>query len=196
MNKRELLRSFILLIVCNTIVISGFSESTGASCVISFSSVEVTNRNGCSSSNDGSLCVTISYTGVPLNNQFDLSINNGLTWTLGSAGTSTLCKNNLAAGEYKLIIRDRFGCTTAYPGNPVTIEHDICIPDANYKALLVNDTLINTNRDAEIQRSEAVAYTGEMDAGYSSISDLTGLEEFTGITQFSCMDNPAIRKLI
>jgi len=149
-------------------------EAVTTACVINYSSVVVTNRNGCSSTNDGSICVTISYTGVPLNNQFDLSINNGLTWTLGVSGVSTLCKNNLAAGDYKLIIRDRFGCTTTYPGNPVTIEHDICIPDANFKAILVGDTLINTNRDTEIQRSEAKAFTGKLDVGYSSIADLTG----------------------
>ena len=34
------------------------------------------------------------------------------------------------------------------------------IPDANFKKALVRDTLINTNKDAEIQESEAVAYTG------------------------------------
>jgi hypothetical protein len=139
--------------------------------------------------------VTISYTGVPLNNQFDLSINNGLTWTLGSAGTSTICKNNLAAGEYKLMIRDRFNCTTAYSGNPVTIEHDICIPDVNFKTILLSNNLINKNLDAEIQRSEAINYSGEIDAGYSSIADLAGLEEFTGLSSFSCLNNPAITQI-
>jgi hypothetical protein len=195
MKKRKLLRRYILLIGCIIIAVSGFSELTAASCVIGFSSVVVTNRNGCSPTNDASICVTISYTGVPLNNQFDLSINNGLTWTLGSAGTSTICKNNLAAGEYKLIIRDRNGCTTTYPGNPVTIEHDICIPDANFKAILVSNNLINKNLDAEIQRSEAVDYTGEIDAGYSSIADLAGLEEFTSLSSFSCLNNPAITQI-
>ena len=34
------------------------------------------------------------------------------------------------------------------------------IPDANFKAALVGNASINTNMDAEIQVSEAAAYTG------------------------------------
>jgi hypothetical protein len=37
---------------------------------------------------------------------------------------------------------------------------NVYIPDANFKALLVNDAAININGDAEIQVSEAATYTG------------------------------------
>ena len=63
------------------------------------------------------------------------------------------------------------------------------IPDANFKAYLVGNTLINTNAYTEIQVSEATAYTGEIDFVNSSISDLTGLETFTALTYLGCSYN-------
>src|SRR5690606_12670921 len=38
---------------------------------------------------------------------------------------------------------------------------NVTIPDANFKAYLVGNTLINTNEDTEIQVSEAAAFAGE-----------------------------------
>jgi len=66
---------------------------------------------------------------------------------------------------------------------------NVNIPDANFKAYLVGNTLINTNADTEIQVSEATAYTGEIDCVNSSISDLTGLETFTALTYLGCSYN-------
>jgi hypothetical protein len=171
------------------------TEMAAASCVIDFVSLTATNRNGCSATPDGSICVTISYTGLPLNNQFDLSTDNGKTWTPGTLGLSTMCKTGLSAGTYNVVIRDRTGCTVSYPGNPLTLYYNICIPDANVKTLLLNNAAINTNGDSEIQRSEAIAFTGEIDAGDASISNLTGLEEFVNLTSFSCMGNPSLSQI-
>ena len=64
------------------------------------------------------------------------------------------------------------------------------IPDANFKANLVANTLINTNGDTEIQCSEASGFTGTIDCSNSTISDLTGIEAFTAITEFNCSNNP------
>ncbi len=63
------------------------------------------------------------------------------------------------------------------------------IPDANFKNYLVNNTAINTNGDTEIQCSEATAFTGILDVNNSSISDLTGIEAFTEITELKCNGN-------
>ncbi len=60
------------------------------------------------------------------------------------------------------------------------------IPDAAFKDYLISDYDINTNRDGEIQLSEAVNYTLEIDISNLPISDLTGLESFTEITSFNC----------
>lgn len=61
------------------------------------------------------------------------------------------------------------------------------IPDVNFKAYLVGDTAINT--DAEIQVSEASAFTGFINCPNSSISDLTGIEAFTALTKLNCYSN-------
>jgi Leucine-rich repeat (LRR) protein len=63
------------------------------------------------------------------------------------------------------------------------------IPDANFKAYLVANTLINTNIDAEIQVSEATSFTGDIDCSNMSISDLTGIEAFTSLTTLECFNN-------
>lgn len=63
------------------------------------------------------------------------------------------------------------------------------IPDANFKTALLNNSLINTNGDNEIQISEAESFTGEIDCNYQSISDLTGIEKFINITILDCSNN-------
>ena len=48
---------------------------------------------------------------------------------------------------------------------------------------------VNTNGDTEIQVSEATAYTYNINVGLSGISDLTGIEAFVNLTEFSCYGN-------
>lgn len=66
---------------------------------------------------------------------------------------------------------------------------NVTIPDANFKAYLVGNTAINTNMDTEIQVSEASAFTGQMLCQSQNISDLTGIEAFTSLTDLRCFDN-------
>ena len=63
------------------------------------------------------------------------------------------------------------------------------IPDANFKAALVQNLDINTNGDEEIQVAEAEAFTGDINIGARDIYDLTGIEAFTGITLLFCNSN-------
>ena len=62
-------------------------------------------------------------------------------------------------------------------GDPV-----VFIPDANFKAALLADAAINTNGDSEIQVTEAAAYTGRINLIGQGISDLTGIEAFSALT--------------
>ncbi|MEL6557661.1 MAG: HYR domain-containing protein [Bacteroidota bacterium] len=66
----------------------------------------------------------------------------------------------------------------------------VAIPDANLKAALVANTSIDTNSDAEIQVSEASAFTGSLNLDNLSISDLTGIEAFTAATSLDISGNP------
>jgi Leucine-rich repeat (LRR) protein len=66
---------------------------------------------------------------------------------------------------------------------------NVSIPDANFKAYLVGNSLINTNGDTEIQVSEATAFNGSIICNYMSISDLTGIEDFTALTTLRCDNN-------
>ncbi|MBL4705200.1 MAG: T9SS type A sorting domain-containing protein, partial [Flavobacteriales bacterium] len=75
-----------------------------------------------------------------------------------------------------------FGATTLNAQN-------VTIPDANFKAYLVGDTAINTNGDAEIQCSEATAFSGTISCTNLSITDLTGIEAFTSLTGLVCGNN-------
>ena len=66
---------------------------------------------------------------------------------------------------------------------------NVNIPDANFKAYLVGNLAINTNGDTEIQVSEATAFNGWMDCVGYAISDLTGIEAFTALTELWCEFN-------
>ena len=64
------------------------------------------------------------------------------------------------------------------------------IPDANFKSALLNHSpVINTNGDAEIQVSEALAFTGTMNVSNKNIVDMTGVEAFTKMTILNCQRN-------
>ena len=64
------------------------------------------------------------------------------------------------------------------------------IPDADFKnALLTHIPVIDTNGDNEIQHSEAEAFTGALSLDDKNISNLTGIEAFTSVTQLYCHSN-------
>ena len=48
---------------------------------------------------------------------------------------------------------------------------------------------LDANSNGEIDCSEAAAYTGAISVSYHNISDLTGIETFTGITSLDCSHN-------
>jgi hypothetical protein len=66
---------------------------------------------------------------------------------------------------------------------------NVYIPDANFKAYLVENSWINTNGDLEIQESEAKVYDDHLDCGFRNFSDLTGIEAFTNIKTLVCSGN-------
>lgn len=72
------------------------------------------------------------------------------------------------------------------------------IPDANFKAALLDHgagivgsgiSIIDTDGDGEICITEAQAYTGIIDVHNKNISDITGIEAFTALTQLWCNNN-------
>ena len=66
---------------------------------------------------------------------------------------------------------------------------NVYISDANFKSYLIGNSDINTNGDTEIQVSEASAFTGAIYCAGLNISDLTGIEAFTSLTELYCGGN-------
>ena len=66
---------------------------------------------------------------------------------------------------------------------------NVNIPDANFKAYLVNNRAINTSADTEIQLSEANSFNGNINCSSYNISDLTGIEDFIALEILQCDDN-------
>jgi len=66
---------------------------------------------------------------------------------------------------------------------------NVNIPDANFKAYLVGEPLINTNLDSEIQVSEANIFNGTISCENMNITDLTGIEYFINLTGLYCPYN-------
>ena len=65
----------------------------------------------------------------------------------------------------------------------------VYIPDVNFKACLVGNSAINTNGDNEIQLGEATSFNGSIMCDNMNISDLTGIEVFTDLTELYCDNN-------
>ena len=70
------------------------------------------------------------------------------------------------------------------------IGQDIYIPDANFKAYLLNNKEINTNGDKAIQQSEAINFKGDISCVNTNIKDFTGIEYFTQLHALESWDNP------
>ena len=66
---------------------------------------------------------------------------------------------------------------------------NVTIPDANFKAALVANASINSNMDTEIQVSEASVFNGAINVSQLNITDLTGIETFTVLTNLNCSGN-------
>ena len=66
---------------------------------------------------------------------------------------------------------------------------NVNIPDANFKAALVDNASINTNMDAEIQVSEASVFNGAINVSQLNITDLTGIETFVALDSLDCSLN-------
>ncbi len=79
----------------------------------------------------------------------------------------------------------RFFCLLPF----FSFSQNVSIPDTNFKACLIADSLINTNGDSEIQISEASSYNGIINCSNQNINDLTGIEEFIMITELRCHNN-------
>lgn len=73
--------------------------------------------------------------------------------------------------------------------NNATMAQNVSIPDANFKAELVENSSINTNGDDEIQVSEAQAFTESISVTAKSISDLTSIAAFVNLTELVCPSN-------
>jgi Leucine-rich repeat (LRR) protein len=61
--------------------------------------------------------------------------------------------------------------------------------DPHLKAALLTNSLVNTNGDGEIQKSEALAFVGSLDLSSSSIYDMSGIEYFKGLNTLNCSNN-------
>ena len=116
---------------------------------------------------------------------------NGALIATNSSNTLTL--NNASgtlfepadAGSYTVKAADAEG-NESLISNTITVTYTppqdfVYIPDANFKAGLIN-LGVDTNSDGEIQYSEAESFTGQINLAGSGISNLTGIEAFTNLT--------------
>jgi hypothetical protein len=70
-----------------------------------------------------------------------------------------------------------------------TQAQNIHFPDIHLKTVLLANTLVNTNGDNEIQKSEADAFSGSLNVSNSTIYDMSGIEYFTNVTSLDCSNN-------
>ena len=156
-------------------------------------------QNNNLSSLDISSCRSLQYfycTGNPLTSLNMANGNPQSFMQIGAWGFPDLTcikVNNPAVSEYLWQqtggnyqfdewVEFRTDCT---PPGPCVVT----IPDANFKAKLIQNTAINTNGNSEIECSEAEVYTGAINVDNSEIADMTGIKAFANITSLSCNGN-------
>ncbi len=90
-------------------------------------------------------------------------------------------------------IQGTIGSVTATATFTIKVIDDpdagIYIPDANFKAVLLNTTGIDANGDKKISVAEAQSYKVEILASNQSITDATGIEYFTNIIELNLSGN-------
>jgi hypothetical protein len=134
-----------------------------------------------------------------MDGEYTANTTNGsiVPFTYFNAGT-LVGSYTLTGNETMASITLRIPTGMAPPSQPYTFlptivtlvaSCNVTIPDANFKAYLVGNTLINTNGDSEIQCTEAAAFTGSIYCPSLGITDLTGIEAFTYCTVLYCNDN-------
>lgn len=136
-------------------------------------------------------------TGLICNNNLlsSLSIQNGNNINLGSSDNSFNALNN--PNLSCIVVDDVAAMYAAWSGSIdagayyalTCLPCTVTIPDANFKAALLSNSAINTNLNGEIECSEAESYTGIIFVNSLNISDVTGIEAFPLITNFSCNSN-------
>ena len=153
-------------------------------------------QNNNLSSLDISSCRSLQYFYCNGNPLTSLNMANGNPQSFMSIGAwgfpdlTCIKVNNPAVSEYLWLqtggnyqfdewVEFRTDCT---PPGPCIVT----IPDANFKAKLVQNAEINTNGNTEIECTEAEAYTGAINVDNSQIADLTGIKAFANITSLSC----------
>lgn len=129
----------------------------------------------------------------------DCSNNNLLYLNIANGNNANMTVANLANNTNLTCIQVDNGFTPSIPfwvkdagasySNLCVPLCFVTIPDANFKAYLVGNSNINTNGDAEIQCAEASAFTDDMQLYNLNISDLTGIEAFTALTELFCDGN-------
>ncbi|MCB9187916.1 MAG: BspA family leucine-rich repeat surface protein [Flavobacteriales bacterium] len=102
-------------------------------------------------------------------------------------GASFLTYCNGEAARNQII--NNFGWNITGDQLDCSSQCTVNVPDANFKAILLANTSINTNSDNEIQCSEASAFTGSINCSSFNISDMTGIEAFTSLTGLVCNSN-------
>jgi len=82
-----------------------------------------------------------------------------------------------------------FNSEASFSGNCGSVDPVVKIPDSIFKSILLIDTLINKNRDNQIQKSEAISYSGTINCQNKGIKSLVGIEDFVNINILNCHSN-------
>lgn len=155
--------------------------------------VEITCQNNQLTALDLSFLQGVFFLYCDTNQLTSLDLSNGFNDPVGP-GTSFLSATsnpNLSCIE----VDDAAWSTTNWTDiDAASSFSDTCIcnvniPDAAFKAFLVANTNINTNGNTEIECIEAALYTGQINCSSQGITDLTGVEAFVNVTDFSATNN-------
>ena len=138
--------------------------------------------------------ITLTQLDCSFNNLYTLILTNGNGGNVTTTNTDFTNNPNLGCIEVGNVAYANANWANLKDSS--TIYSEDCdtdcivdIPDANFKAPLLNYHSIDLDNDGEISCNEAAMFTGEINVGNDGISDLTGIEAFPNITSLLCHNN-------
>ncbi len=151
---------------------------------------EVATRAYITSVPNATTSVTITPTVADAIAMVQVRVNGGTYATVASGSASSALSLNVGSNTIDVTVTAQDGATIkTYTITVTRADCIVNIPDANFKTYLVGNPSINTNGDTEIQCSEAAAFTGGMATNQLGITDLTGIEAFTSLSELLCQNN-------
>ncbi|MEQ3663021.1 MULTISPECIES: T9SS type A sorting domain-containing protein [unclassified Olleya] len=166
------------------------SNSQGIEAFVNITSLDISNNN--LETLDLSSNIALTSLQAQNNNLVSLNIKNTNNNAISNANFNVSNNYALYCVEVDNVSYSQTNWTNVNAYTIFSLDCDtaiVNIPDTSLKTSLLNNIVINSNGDSEIQVSEAKSFTGGAYLGFNGIQSIEGLQAFAYITSLDLDNN-------